>query len=211
MSTSPRLGPQPTRADYPRKAALRVLRALAASGPATLAELAASLGGHPNTTRVQLEQLVVDGFATEVPRPVSGRGRPARAYNATIAGSQVALEDPHRDEQSALVEAIAEYLADSPDPVAASLSVGRSWGRRLKVAQGTGLVQALAAQGFAPEEGADGIALRTCPLLTSARQRPEVVCGMHQGMIDALSPDQWELQPFAIPGACLIHRHGDPS
>jgi predicted ArsR family transcriptional regulator len=186
-----------------------VLRGLVASGPATLAELAAVLGGHPNTTRVQLEQLVEDGFVTEVHRPVSGRGRPARTYNATVVGRQIALEDPDRDEHSALVEAVAEYLAASPDPVAASLAVGRNWGRRLTESLGTGLVPVLASQGFTPEETPDGIALRTCPLLASAQLRPDVVCGMHQGLIDALSPELWDLEPFAVPGACLVRRRPD--
>jgi len=187
-------------------AALRVLRGLVASGPATLAELAAALGGHPNTTRVQLEQLVEDGFVTEVHRPVSGRGRPARTYGATVVGRQIALEDPDRVEHSALVEAVAEYLAASPDPAAASLAVGRGWGRRLTESLGTGLVPVLASQGFTPEETPDGIALRTCPLLASAELRPAVVCGMHQGLIDALSPELWDLEPFAVPGACLVRR-----
>lgn len=207
MDTSTGLGPQPTRSDTPRQPALRVLRALVASGPATLVELTESLGGHPNTTRVHLEHLITDGFAEEVARPVTGRGRPPRTYSATVSGRQVAVEDPDRDEQSALVEAIAEHLAASPDPVAASLSVGHSWGARLKAAADTSLVSALAAQGFAPIETEQGIELQTCPLLTSARQLPEVVCGIHQGLVDALAPDdQWRIHPFALRGACLIRR-----
>lgn len=204
MTTPSTLGPQPTRADRPRKAAIRVLRGLVASGPATLAELAGALGGHPNTTRFQLEQLVDDGFVIEVHRPSSGRGRPARTFEATVVGRQVALEDPDRDEHSALVGAVAEYLAASPDPEAASREVGRSWGRRLSQSSGADVISVLAAQGFTPEETPDGIALRTCPLLASVRLRPAVVCGMHQGVIDALSPDRWDLEPFAVTGACLL-------
>lgn len=204
MSTSSRLGPQPARVDRPREAALRVLRALVAAGPATLGELTAALGGHPNTTRAQVARLVADGLADAVVRPASGRGRPARGYAATVAGRQVALEDPDRDEQGALIGAIAEHLAAGPDPVAAAHSVGRSWGRRLAAAEGVALVPILAAQGFTPEETPDGIALLTCPLLASARQRPDVVCGIHQGLIDAVSPHPRRLVPFAVPGACLI-------
>jgi predicted ArsR family transcriptional regulator len=188
---------------------MRVLRGLVASGPATLAELAAALGGHANTTRFQLDQLVEDGFVTQINRPVSGRGRPARTYEATVVGRQTAVEDPDRDEHSDLIEAVAEYLAESPDPAAASLAVGRNWGRRLAQSLGTGLVPVLASQGFTPEETPDGIALRTCPLLASAQIRPEVVCRMHQGLIDALSPEAWDLEPFAAQGACLIRRRPD--
>ncbi len=205
MSTSTARGPQPARSDRPRTAALRVLRTLAAAEePVTLAELTGSLGGHPNTTRAQLEHLVADGFAAESPRAASGRGRPARAYTATIDGRQVAMEDPDRDGQAALIEAVAEHLVGTPDPVAAAHSLGRGWGRRLAAAEDSDLVAVLAAQGFTPEETADGIALRTCPLLDSAQRWPEVVCAIHQGLIDAVSPRPQRLLPFAVPGACLV-------
>ncbi len=207
MNRPPALGPQPTRSDTPRKPALRVLRALAAAGPATLAELTEALGGHPNTTRLHLDHLVETGFAAEDVRPAVGRGRPPRTYVATVAGRQVAGEDPARNEQSALVEAIAEHLAESADPVAASHAVGRNWGTRLKESGSVGLVATLAGQGFTPEETDEGIELRTCPLLASARQHPDVVCGIHQGLVDALAPDDaWLLRPFALPGACLVRK-----
>lgn len=182
-----------------------MLRALvSAEGPATLAVLHEALGGHPNTVRVQLEHLVAGGFATEVQLASSGRGRPARAYAATIAGRQVALEDPERADQAALVEAVAEHLAGAPDPVASARAVGLGWGRRLVAAERDGLFAVLAGQGFTPERRTDAIALRTCPLLDSARQWPEVVCSIHQGLIDAVSPEPQELLPFATPGACLV-------
>lgn len=182
-----------------------MLRALvAAGGQATIASLNALLGGHPNTIRIQLEHLAGDGFVTEVLLPAPGRGRPARTYAATVAGQQVALEDPDRNEQGALVEAIAEHLAGTPESVAAAHAVGSRWGGRLAAASGGDLVSILAGQGFTPEPTADGIALRTCPLLASARRYPEVVCGIHQGLIDAVAPEAYTLLPFAIPGACLI-------
>ncbi|MGC3994841.1 MAG: hypothetical protein QM779_12125 [Propionicimonas sp.] len=205
MVTSPvQRGPRPARDDRPREASLRVLRALVQHGPATLTELVAELGGHPNTTRMQLENLLADGFVTEHTLPPSGRGRPARGWVATVAGRQVALEDPDRGAEGALVEAIADHLAADPDPVAAAHSVGRSWGDRLVDGSGRGLYDILAGQGFAPEETPDGLALRTCPLLASALRHPDVVCGIHQGLVDAVSPEPRRLEPFAVPGACLI-------
>lgn len=207
MATPLPRGPQPARTDRPRAAALRVLRALAAEpGPVTLAALTAKLGGHPNTTRVQLERLVVDDFAVEETVPASGRGRPAHAYSATVAGQQVAREDPDRDGHDLLVDAVAEHLAGLPDPVAAARTLGAAWGRRVATADGVDLVAVLAAQGFTPDAGSEEIALRTCPLLDSARVWPQVVCALHQGLVDAVSPEPRELLPFAVPGACLIRR-----
>jgi predicted ArsR family transcriptional regulator len=119
-----------------------------------------------------------------------------------VSGRQVAVEDFERDDHGAPVEAIAEHLADSPDPVAAAQAVGRSWGRRLR--RDLGVMETLASQGFTPEQTEDGLALRTCPLLASALERPDVVCAIHQGLIDAVSPESLTLRPFALPGACLV-------
>lgn len=183
-----------------------MLRALvAAAEPLTIAALTGVLGGHPNTVRVQLDHLVAAGFVAELPLTSTGRGRPARGYAATIAGEQVAGEDDDRDDHTALVEAIAEHLTHAPDPVGAATSLGRRWGRRIAArSEGGGLIEALAGQGFTPVVGEDGVALRTCPLLESARELPEIVCSMHQGMIDVLSPEPMRLRPFAVPGACLL-------
>lgn len=182
-----------------------MLRALlATNGRGTIATLNAALGGHANTTRVQLENLISDGFVTQTSQPTTSRGRPARTYIATIAGRQVALEDPDRGGDSALVEAVAEHLAGTEDPAGAAHCVGHNWGSRLAATKGDDLVAILAGQGFTPMTTSAGIALRTCPLLASARRHPEVVCGIHQGLIDAISHEPVQLLPFAEAGACLI-------
>lgn len=205
MNTSNGLGPQPARTDRPRPAALRVLRALLATGgQGTVATLNAALGGHANTIRIQLEHLIGDGFVTRTSLSTAGRGRPASGYLATIEGRQVAVEDPDRDGGSALVEAVAEHLAGTADPAVAAHSVGRNWGSRLAAAYGDDLEAILARQGFTPMRTPEGIALRTCPMLAAARRHPEVVCGIHQGQIDAISHDPQQLLPFARAGACLI-------
>ncbi len=189
---------------------MRVLRALvAAEAPQTIAGLTSALGGHQNTVRAQLELLRAAGFVVEAALPAAGRGRPARVYAATVAGRQVALEEPDRDQHTALVEAVAEQLADRPDPGAAARELGRAWGDRLNRRQPQTLVGALAGQGFTPEPTEDGIALLTCPLLAAARQRPEVVCSIHQGLLESLSTGPVRLLPFAAPGACLV-RVGAP-
>lgn len=203
------LGPQPARTDRPRDAALRVLRSLAAAeGPVTITALTAELGGHPNSVRMHLEHLVSEGFAVEEPAPTGGRGRPPRAYRATIAGLQVAGQDDTWDGSSALVAALAEQFATGPEPVAAARELGRRWGRRLRHAD-AGLLATLAAQGFTPRTCDDGIELRTCPLLATARQLPQVVCSIHQGLIDELSDDPLRLLPFARPGACVLRPVSD--
>jgi predicted ArsR family transcriptional regulator len=210
VTTSPTRGPQPTRTERPGAAALRVLRVLAGSAaPSTLATLAGTLGGHPNTTRSQLDNLVADGWATQSDEPPAGRGRPARVYCATVAGRQVALEDPDRSDQVALLEAVVEHLAASADPRGAAREIGRGWGRRLASGERADLTGVLARQGFTPEPSVDGIALRTCPLLASARRWPEVVCVIHQGLVDEVATEPWIVEPFSLPDGCLVRRRSE--
>lgn len=185
-----------------------MLRTLAAiEEPLTIVALTAELGGHPNGVRTHVEHLVSEGFAVEETAEASGRGRPPRAYRATIAGHQVAGQDGGWDGGPTLVAAVAEQLATASDPVAEAQTLGRRWGRRLKHTD-AGLLATLAAQGFAPRVAEDGIELRTCPLLETARQLPDVVCNIHQGLIDELSPEPLRLAPFARPGACVIRPQG---
>jgi predicted ArsR family transcriptional regulator len=167
----------------------------------TIADIHARIGGHPNRFRAPLERLVADGFADETTVTSSGRGRPARAYAATAVGVQVALEDPDRVLLDALVEGAADLLTKSHDPVGNALMLGAAWGRRLP---GGDLVEALAAQGFAPQVDGDRIVLRTCPMLDAARRNTEVVCAIHLGLMEAISGGALVLVPFAEPGGCVI-------
>lgn len=84
------------------------------------------------------------------------------------------------------------------------------------------VVTLLEELGFAPSADArlGVVKLHRCPLLQAAHQNPEVVCGVHLGLVrgalDELgaAPDQSErtaLQPFSEPGACrldLLPRRG---
>ena len=200
------LGPRPAPRTRPSAAALRVLACLAgASEPLTVAELTALLGGHPNTVRLHLEPLVASGLVDEHRVPASGRGRPAKTYIASADGHQVAGADPSALELGALMAAVIEQLAGSAEPSQAAVALGRSWGRRLVATSDEGsLVGTLTRQGFAPEPTAAGLELHVCPLLTEALEHPDVVCQIHQGMIEQVGGVGHQLRPFALPGACLV-------
>jgi hypothetical protein len=66
--------------------------------------------------------------------------------------------------------------------------------------------------GFAPDSdaAARSVALRQCPLLDAARRYPDIVCGVHLGMVqgalEVLGADARpaRLEPFAEPGACRL-------
>jgi predicted ArsR family transcriptional regulator len=80
-----------------------------------------------------------------------------------------------------------------------------------------GLVQVLDQLGFTPDivdrpgPGSAVVHLRSCPYLDLALKDPDVVCGVHQGVIGGVlgalgaSAADTDLQPFAVPGACVVH------
>lgn len=187
--------------------ALRTLRALVRhGGPAAISDLSPVLGGHPNSVRLHLEALVSDGLAERVAGEIRGRGRPAKLYHATLYGQQLAGQDAEQDDIHALIDAVADRLADAPNAAQAARELGRAWGRRMIERSGAtrDMVATLAAQGFTPSRDGDVVLLRTCPFLGEARRRPDVICSLHHGLIDSTSDSQTDLTPFAAPGACVV-------
>jgi len=77
----------------------------------------------------------------------------------------------------------------------------------------------LAATGFDPAASADGTVLEThgCPFFDLAREHPEVVCRLHEGLLEgvlARGRGPWELdgiETFVAPGRCIVRvrRAGD--
>ena len=75
------------------------------------------------------------------------------------------------------------------------------------------MVDLLGEIGFAPEVTPEVIRLRQCPMLEVARERPDVVCAVHRGLVEGAleargeRPDGVRLDAFAERGACLLHLH----
>lgn len=203
--------------------------------PCTVNALTALTRQHPNTIREHLDGLVNDRLAIRARAPARGRGRPAWLYSvAPEVGSE-----PGAREYAGLASALAaQIVRTSRRPFADSLESGRSWGRELvrqdtvevTASEGpalgsTGAPSAIAARrrvvsvldklGFAPTADArvGVVKLCRCPLLEAAHQYPEVVCGVHlgvvRGVLDELGAstdrtDRTTLQPFSEPGACRL-------
>ncbi len=201
----------------------KVLSALATQegvgSPATIAELAATLGGHPNTTRAHLGHLVEAGLVERVAVESGSRGRPAHGHRLTERGRLVleAARVARPVSTDELVLAMAEHLATIPDAETHARAIGRHWAGQLAdddisaAAPVDQVVSLLTTAGFSPEVEADGdVALRTCPVLRSAREHPEVVCTMHAEMLRATLERsgsggvEVDLVPFAREGACLV-------
>lgn len=228
MKKTTRLGPKPwvPSADPDQAPAERVLAVLAEkSRPVTTADLVAEVGFHANTVRAHLQELVEAGLVTVRAVAPSGRGRPAHEYTITDEGRAVPrVNDPAFAEYRGLTTAFASYLmARTQDPADEARQIGRAWGTQLARERPEHsespqelVLPLLARLGFTPvppdtSPADEGIALRTCPLLELAEQMPEVICQVHQGLVEgalarggAVSTEA-DLRPFSEPGACRLY------
>lgn len=206
-----------------------------------MAAIAALTRQHPNTIREHLDGLVVDRLADRTRAPAKGRGRPAWLYGAVPeAGSEPGSRE-YAALASVLAAHIARSsLQPRADAIEAGRMWGRelvgqsrtSEGRVSKEGRGSvgaesgaaapsalvarrEVVNLLDGLGFAPTANArvTVVKLHRCPLLEAAHLHPEVVCGVHLGIVRGaldelgVDPDRTEsstLQPFSEPGACRL-------
>jgi predicted ArsR family transcriptional regulator len=188
-------------------------------GPAALPDLTEATGLHANTLREHLEALVNRGLVRRHRSAPSGRGRPAWLYEA----ADPSIGDAGT-EYAGLAAALAAHLhRTSADPDHDAVEAGRAWGRDLARSAGRPssasnadarrkVVDILDDVGFAPraDERATTAHLTRCPLLETAKQYPDVVCGVHLGIVRGALEEygaedaRTRLLPFAEPGACRL-------
>jgi predicted ArsR family transcriptional regulator len=206
-----------------RRRALRALEHLADRAPdqpVSIAAVAAELDLHVNTAREHLDRLVSAGLARRTRLAPSGRGRPGWGYTPSPRHSPAAAE------YVTLARVLADHVAERGGDVPGDMeALGRRWGHSLADADHAAdhaadeqpddtVVRFLGDLGFDPDISARTpavrVRLRRCPILEVARQRPEVVCQVHRGIVEGIleardSPRDVSLLPFAEPGACLLH------
>jgi predicted ArsR family transcriptional regulator len=159
--------------------------------PGTTQELAALVGRHPNTVRVQLQHLADAGLLERrVARRPRGRPRDewAVAPQATPAG-----RPPQAYGQ--LSRWLARAAAAGGDFEAIERA-GREIGREIAPEPGgrgsaVAMQDALAALGFAPRPEPTGPAqlrfvLANCPYRDAVRQNQAAVCTLHRGLTKGL-------------------------
>jgi predicted ArsR family transcriptional regulator len=191
--------------------------------PTTLAALVGLTGLHANTIRDHLEALEERGLAKRRRAAPEGRGRPAWLYEAT--------EQPERSEYAGLAATLAAAIHRTSDaPREDAIAAGREWGRELardmgrpanrrRPAARRQVVRLLAKIGFAPEadDRQSVVRLTRCPLLETAHRYPDVVCGVHLGIVRGALEEydadaaRSELFPFSEPGACRLELMARPS
>jgi predicted ArsR family transcriptional regulator len=205
-----------------RDAVLRLLRE--ADRPLTIADVARTLGVHPNTARFHLEALADDGSVERASVAATGPGRPPLAFRARPGMNR---RGPRHYE--VLAGALVGHVARGPDPGRDAVAAGETWGRAhaARTAQPdagpvAGLVGLLDDLGFAPDPQTPGtsgsmtVGLRSCPFLELTGDRA-VVCGVHLGLMRG-TLEAWgapvraeSLEPFVEPDLCIAHLALEPA
>jgi predicted ArsR family transcriptional regulator len=161
--------------------------------PLATAEVAASLDLHSNTVRPHLERMREVGLLEQRVDNHGGVGRPQHLYTLAPDAPSLGLEPPAMPALARMLLTVAaEAGLDGTDAEAA----GREQGARDAdgFPEGTPCLEALMAQleflGFDPEAsgGADGVtvAFTHCPFRELAEANPDLVCGLHRGMVEGL-------------------------
>ncbi|KRE37801.1 hypothetical protein ASG73_09200 [Janibacter sp. Soil728] len=200
----------------------------------TAQELSRLVGLHVTTVRFHLDRLVaaglVDGHSVRSP----GAGRPSKRYVAAAGSFEAARSDSYATLASLLAEAWSARTADGTplapeqagaawaharaDDLVARISstepaaTARAWLSKVDL-----VIDVLRAWGYTPAVRThdDGrtvdVDVVACPFGELARDLPEVVCGVHRGLmrgaLEVLGERDAELSltPFVTPTLCTAH------
>ncbi len=166
----------------------------AAPGPLGVTAISAATHLSANAVRFHLARLLATGAVRAAKDPGQhGPGRPLVLYSAAPAEAV----DP-ASAYRVLAGLLARELTRSAGP-AASVDAGRAWARRMHPGTGSTDPQGLqdpvdvvltlfADTGFQPTLVGDGrtLHLHRCPFRDLAVEQPEVVCGVHQGLVNGV-------------------------
>jgi predicted ArsR family transcriptional regulator len=206
-------------AHHRRVELLDLLRAR--DGASDAGELADEVGLHINTVRSHLQLLEDAGLVTSETEVRTVRGRPRLLFRATPEPRPVPDSD-YRGLAAILAGTVAQDPATAAD---VAVDAGVRWGRQLATTRpaprdvtvtelAVGLLDEL---GFAPRPVAGDpavIDLTRCPYLAVAEAHPEVVCGVHLGVLRGalaaagVQGADVSLVPFATPTTCRVSLAG---
>jgi predicted ArsR family transcriptional regulator len=159
--------------------------------PRSTAEIADTLGLHPNTVRPHLERMRDVGLLDVEIDSRGSVGRPQHRYALAADAPSLGLEAPAFPLLARMLAQAAAAAGISPDDAAAA---GAEQGRALAAGRPRerscvrALTAALTELGFDPATGDGGtavtIAFTHCPFRDLAEAHPEVVCHLHRGLVE---------------------------
>ncbi len=161
--------------------------------PLATADIAETLGLHPNTVRPHLERMRDVGLLDVRTEVRSGVGRPQHLYSLAADAPSLGLEPPVFPLLARMLVRLAEAAGASGEEAA---EVGRDQGRAdaTRHTEAASCLEALVAEldglGFDPAvDGSDDgdtavVAFAHCPFRELAEAHPELVCSLHRGMVE---------------------------
>lgn len=159
--------------------------------PLATAEIAETLGLHPNTVRPHLERMRDIGLL-EVTVDAQGTvGRPQHRYSLAADAPSLGLEPPAFP---VLARMLVRLAAVAAVPAADAVEAGREQGAAdaTRPDRAGSCEQALTAElsdlGFDPasvtEDDVLTVAFTRCPFRELAEANPELVCSLHRGLVE---------------------------
>lgn len=161
--------------------------------PLSTADVADSLDLHPNTVRPHLERMRDVGLLEVRTDGRGGVGRPQHLYSIAAGAPSLGLEPPSFPLLARLLLRIAGASGAGAEE---ATEAGREQGRFDAAAwpKNTSCLDALTTElvtlGFDPALADDGdqatVAFAHCPFRELAESRPDLVCGLHRGLVEGL-------------------------
>jgi predicted ArsR family transcriptional regulator len=160
--------------------------------PLVTAEIAETLGLHPNTVRPHLDRMRDVGLLDVTSDARGEVGRPQHRYSLAADAPSLGLEPPTMPVLARMVLAMAQRLgASATDAAAVGETEGQARATRYDDAPSAleALVADLDRLGFDPIVGAGDdedtavVAFANCPFAELAQAHPDLVCGLHRGLV----------------------------
>jgi predicted ArsR family transcriptional regulator len=162
-----------------------------ASAPLATAQIAEHLDLHPNTVRPHLERMREVGLLEVVTEARGAVGRPQHRYSLAPDAPALGFEPPAFP---VLARMLLRLAASAGLPAADAVEAGREQGALAaarmdrSVPCEDALLAELATLGFDPESVADDegvtVGFTRCPFRELAEANPELVCGLHRGLVE---------------------------
>lgn len=159
--------------------------------PLATAEVAETLALHPNTVRPHLERMREVGLLQVTVDAQGLVGRPQHRYSLAPDAPALGLEPPAFPVLAKMLLRLASAAGLARDD---AVEAGRDHGTTLATRHdeatpcAVALTAELTALGFDPESVEEGdrttVAFARCPFRELAEQNPEVVCGLHRGLVE---------------------------
>jgi predicted ArsR family transcriptional regulator len=164
-----------------------------APAPLATAQIADTLGLHPNTVRPHLDRMREVGLLDVISDAQGAVGRPQHRYSLAADAPALGFEPPAFP---VLARMLLRLAATAAVPAGEAVEAGREQGAAAAATRtastcAEALTQELAALGFDPASVVDDdnatIAFTRCPFRELAEANPELVCSLHRGLVEGFA------------------------